>query len=86
MASGGRIGRLGHVMETTGDSEAAFLREIADAITGREIGLLSIGRNEDGTFSIVVESEGVAVAFTSPSPDKIKNAFIRWSAQQPLLT
>jgi hypothetical protein len=66
-----------------GSSEAEFLRGIAAAFEGTSIGLLSMGKNEDSTFSIVVEHAGVMVAFTSPNPMKMKDAFIAWALNQP---
>jgi hypothetical protein len=87
MVNGGNVRTFGQgavpvSMETTGDTEAAYIIEIADALRGREIGLLTMGKNEDSTFSIVVEAGGVFVSFTSPNPSRMKDAFIAWALAQ----
>lgn len=65
-------------MMTNGDREASFLHEIADALAGTNIGLMSIGQNDDKSFSIVILDEGtnVVIAFTHPLSYKAKDAFI----------
>jgi hypothetical protein len=66
---------------TAGDGEADFLMLIAAAIRGTEIGLKTIGQNEDGTFSIVVvEGEtGTGVIFTHRSPVTVANRFVEYA-------
>lgn len=71
---------IGESMMTNGDREAAFLREIADSVEDTNLGLMTIGMNEDKSFSVVAldEETGVAFTFTSPYPERAKDAFIEF--------
>lgn len=66
--------------ETLGDSEADFLMRIALAIKGTDIGMKTMGQNEDGSFSFVVmEPNGVVVAFTHQSPVTVADRFVQYA-------
>lgn len=69
-------------MATTGDLEAEFLREIADALAGTDVGLQSVGIEEAGFAIVIVIPPGVIISFLNNNPRRTKDAFLEWMEQR----
>lgn len=64
----------------TGTHEAEFLRRVADIVDGHDVGLASMGVNDQGAFTItaVLPRVGVEVSFTAAVATKAIDAFADW--------